>query len=201
MPLVNLLATNALFAALRWRLATRRLRNKLRKRSVAASSPPDAAAQLQRWLAAGYDRLNIGGGLKNLAGFVNIDFVHCPGVDRQVVANILDLDFVPSGAVAQVHSNHVLEHLTEEQIEAQLRQYRRMLRPGGLLTIRCPNALGVAYGFWFEPVLEGDREEFIRLGFPPDENLSSAADKWGHRTSSPRCTGSSATRATSRTST
>jgi SAM-dependent methyltransferase len=180
-PLVNFLATNVLFAAARWRTVTRRCRNALRKGVVVTATHPGAAAALQAWLDQRYDRLNVGGGPKNLAGFINIDFVRHPGVQRQVVANILDLGFIPTGAVAHVHSNHVIEHLTEEQIEAQLREYRRILRPSGLLTLRCPNALGVAYGFWFEPILEGERDEFIRLGFPADEDLSASADRWAHK--------------------
>lgn len=181
LPLVNFVATNALFGAARWRTLSRRFRNRLRKRPVAMTTPPGAAAELRAWLDRGYERLNVGGGPKNLAGFVNIDFARFPVVERQVVANILDLSFVPSESVAQIHSNHVIEHLTEEQIVAQLREYHRILRAGGLLTLRCPNALGVAYGFWFEPVLESDRDEFIRLGFPADENLADPADRWAHK--------------------
>lgn len=179
--MVNFLATGIFLGAVRWRIVSRRFLNRLRKRSVATATPPEAGDALRTWLERGDLRLNVGGGPKNLEGFVNIDFVRYAGVQRQLVANILDLGFVPAGAIAQVHSNHVIEHLTEEQMMAQLREYHRILRPGGLLTLRCPNALGVAYGFWFEPILETDRDEFIRLGFPADEDLSSPADRWAHK--------------------
>lgn len=184
-PLGNLFFTWLILFGIRWRLASRRFENKLRgilsHRRVVRINKKSAAADLERWLSAGYDRLNVGGGPKNLAGFINLDFVTHPGVEREVCANILDLSFVPSERVTQIHSNHVLEHLTWEQIASQLREYARILRPGGLLTIRCPNALGVAYAFWFEPVYESGRDAFLTLGYPPQEDFGNPQDGWLHK--------------------
>ncbi len=64
---------------------------------------------------------------------------------------------------------------------SQLREYHRILKDTGLLTIRCPNTLGSAYGFWFEPIPEKDREEFVALGFPTDETFGNPADGWMHK--------------------
>ncbi len=121
---------------------------------------------------------NLGGRNKNLRHFLNLDFISHSKVQREIVANILDVSFVPSGSVFHVHSNHVVEHLAEPDIVGQLDQYHRILQPGGLLSIRCPNALGVAFGFWFEPVLEGERAKFLELGFPEDEDFGSPNDAW-----------------------
>ena len=104
-----------------------------------------------------------------------------PGAEREVCANILDLSFVPTGCAAQIHSNHVIEHLTGEQIGSQLSEYFRILRPGGLLTLRCPNALAVVYAFLFTPVHESDREAFLRLGYPADEDFGDPRDGWMHK--------------------
>lgn len=184
-PILNLISSKLVFLALRWRLLSLRARNCIR-----AATHPDrarqptsaeAAAKFQEFVRAGYSKLNIGGGNKNLAGFVNIDFIPHPGVERELVADILDLGFIPSDCASQIHSNHVIEHLSEPQLLNQFEQYRRILKRDGLLTIRCPNALGVAYGFWFDPVLEQDRDEFVRCGFPADEDFSNPADRWDHR--------------------
>jgi len=136
---------------------------------------------LKRFLDEGYNKLNIGGGPKNLEGFINIDFVTYPNVQRQVIANILDSAFIPDKAAAHIHSNHVIEHLTHTEIINQLREWHRILKDEGLLTIRCPNALGVAYGFWFEPIIENHQDEFIKLGFPPDEDFGNPDDRWFHK--------------------
>jgi hypothetical protein len=179
-PIVNLLGSRLIRAMVAWRLISRRWVNKARGHSPIAPCGPASAEALRTFLSQGYNRLNLGGGRKTLDGFVNIDIAPHDGVPRQVVADILDLSFVPDGSIAQIHSNHVIEHVTEEQWSGQLQAYRRMLRPGGLLTLRCPNALGAAYGFWLDPVVETDREAFIALGFPPDEDFGNLADGWMH---------------------
>jgi len=184
LPIGNLLVTKSLFSAVRLRLAYQGLRNRIRPAAVDA---PKLRPSLQlhdeigKWLDRGYDKLNVGGGRKQLEGFVNVDFVRYPEVPRQVLANILDLSFVPDSSISHVHSNHVIEHLSEVDINSQLMQYRRMLKPGGRISIRCPNALGAAYGFWFEPILEAERGAFVALGFPPEETFGIVEDRWCHR--------------------
>ncbi len=185
LPIINLLLSQSIFLAMRWRLFFLRIKNRIRATS---KSQPDfypnkkiASDSLQKFIDHGYDKLNIGGGTKNLSGFVNIDFIAHPGAHREVVANILDLGFIPTHYASQIHSNHVIEHFSEVELLAQLKEYRRILKDNGTLTIRCPNALGVAYGFWFDPVLEHSREAFIQHGFPEDEDFSNPHDKWGHK--------------------
>jgi len=184
-PIDNLLCSRFVFAAVWWRVTCRRFKNSLaqilRSKAVRLVNEKSTAVALRRWLNQGYDKLNIGGGPKNLHGFVNIDFVASPTAERIVVANILDLSFVPDACASHIHTNHVIEHLTQDQLQRQLKEYRRILKEDGLLTIRCPNALGAAYGFWFEPVIERDKEQFIALGFPGDEKLADPSDRWVHK--------------------
>lgn len=184
-PVANFIASRSIFAWVRWRLATLRLKNALkdilRPRKVKLINDENTSLILKYWLKKSFDRLNIGGGPKNLAGFINIDFMSYPQVEREVIGNILDLSFIPPGAISQVHSNHVLEHLSEAMIIRQFQEYHRILKDKGLLTIRCPNALGVAYGFWFEPELEDEREEFVALGFPAGESFGNPKDRWFHK--------------------
>ena len=183
--IVNLLCTKFVFVAVWWRVTCRRFKNSLsqvlRPKAVRLVNDTATAVALRRWLDQGYNKLNIGGGSKNLYGFLNIDFVASPTVKRLVVANILDLSFVPNACISHIHTNHAIEHLTQDQLQQQLKEYHRILKEDGLLTIRCPNALGAAYGFWFEPVIEREKEQFIALGFPADEKLADPADRWMHR--------------------
>lgn len=137
--------------------------------------------ELKTYMSKGFNKLNVGGGSKNLSGFVNIDFVKHDTVEREIRANINDLTFVPDESIAHIHTNHVVEHLTCDELVAQLKEYFRILKPGGILSLRCPNALGVCYGFWFDVVPERNREEFVRLGFPPDEEFHNQADGWYHK--------------------
>ncbi|MDD2719991.1 MAG: methyltransferase domain-containing protein [Gallionella sp.] len=184
-PIINLLASKLVFLVLRWRLFSLKLRNILRTATQPdrVFQPPalNVTSKFQEFIRAGYCKLNIGGGNKNLDGFINIDFIPHPSVEREIVTNILDLDFIPADYATHIHSNHVIEHLTEHQLLDQLQQFRRILKRDGLLTIRCPNALGVAYGFWFAPILEQEKDEFVRCGFPEDEDFHNPADVWGHK--------------------
>jgi len=185
LPIANLLCSGFIFAAVRYRIATRRCFNAVKKvlrpRATRVLNDDSVALAMKNWLDQGYDKLNIGGGKKNLYGFVNIDFVPHPNVEREVVANILDLTFVPDETASHIHSNHVIEHLTEAQLHRQLREYYRILKDRGRISIRCPNALGVAYGFWFPPILEQERDEFVSLGFPQDENFGNPLDRWAYK--------------------
>jgi len=182
LPILNYCASNFLFFVLRWRKQTRFALNGRRRTHMKNLAPvgsvDESRAALEKYLGEGIDKLNIGGGPKNLSGFVNIDFVRHTSVAREIVANILNLSFVPDRSISHVHSNHVIEHLSELQIREQFAQYSRILIPNGLLTFRCPNALGVCYGFFLEPQIEGERDEFIRLGFPNQEDIANPADRW-----------------------
>ena len=97
------------------------------------------------------------------------------------MANILDLSFIPAACLSQVHSNHVIEHLTQQQLDEQFVQYMRILRPGGLVSIRCPNALGVSHGFFFGQVPETGHKQFIESGYPEDEEFHNPEDGWYHK--------------------
>lgn len=184
-PLGNLLCSKLIFILLAYRLTSRRLINALKQRlspKNAIQRDTEAARRMfVHFFEMGYDKLNVGGGPKNLDGFVNIDFFCYPNVQRQIVADILDMAFIPDGCISQVHSNHVIEHVSKIDIVNQIRIWNRILKKGGLLTLRCPNALGAAYGFWFEPFIETQKEIFVQLGFPRDEDFGNASDRWVYK--------------------
>ena len=185
LPLVNLVCSHLIFLAVRWRVATRfclnRFRTRLFRRPVRLTNDGEAVKTLTGWLDRGYDRLNLGGGRKNLSGFVNLDFIRHPSAEREVVANIMDLSFVPSESVSQIHTNHVVEHFTEPELRLQLIEWRRILKNDGIVSLRCPNILGACLGFWFDPILERDRDSFLALGFPEDEAFAESDGGWVHK--------------------
>lgn len=148
---------------------------------VALASGPQSAEQFLSYYNQGFKKLNIGGGSKNIKEFVNIDFVKNRKAEREIIANALDLSFIPDNSVEHVHSNHFIEHISQEELCLHLKDCRRVLAPGGILTVRCPNALGVCYGFILNPVFEADRDDFVKLGFPPDEEFANPGDGWFHR--------------------
>lgn len=184
-PVVNYVATHIIFLAVCYRITYLKLKNKIRSfthnRQVFITNRQNVYTDFEKLFEKGYEKINIGGGHKNLEGFINIDFVSQPSVKNQIVANILDLTFIKDESLTQIHSNHVIEHLNASDLQEQAREWHRILKEDGILTIRCPNILGAAYAFWFEPILENDKEEFVRLGFPSDEDFCNKADVWLHK--------------------
>lgn len=67
-----------------------------------------------------------------------------PGVKPDVVASITDMSPVPSGAVDAVFSHHNIEHVFSHEVAIALREFLRVLRPGGTVLIATPDLQAVA---------------------------------------------------------
>ena len=77
----------------------------------------------------------------------------------------------PDASVLEVYSSHLLEHLTHAQGQILLRECRRVLVPGGLLSVAVPNArLYLEAYLGLVPLPEG------LLGWAPAVNGTTAID-------------------------
>ena len=88
-------------------------------------------------------KLNLGSGDRPLPGFVNVDVLpDARGVD--VVADISEhLPFEDCSA-SVVYATHLLEHFPHARTVDILREWRRVLEPGGQLLVAVPDLLVVA---------------------------------------------------------
>ena len=68
---------------------------------------------------------------------VYVDVLALPGID--VVCHLERLPFA-DGSVSRLRANQVLEHQSWELVEATLREWARVLRPGGAITLGVPDA-------------------------------------------------------------
>lgn len=82
-------------------------------------------------------RLHVGCGNRYIPGFIHIDVRKLPHVDY--VASADKLDMFDDNSVDLVYSCHVLEHFRRHQIENVLREWHRVLKPGGILRIAVPD--------------------------------------------------------------
>lgn len=82
-------------------------------------------------------KLHLGCGKRYIAGFVHIDAVDYPHIDH--VATIDNLSFIPDNSVELIYNCHVLEHFKRRDVDRVLKEWRRVLKPGGTLRVSVPD--------------------------------------------------------------
>src|SRR3990167_54239 len=86
--------------------------------------------------------LNLGGAGEGhldgrIQGFKTVDLR--PGPNTDIVANVKDLSFCGDGAVEDIYSSNVLEHFSHMETPSVLKEWFRVLRPGGTLYLSVPD--------------------------------------------------------------
>lgn len=84
-------------------------------------------------------RFNLGCGDKILPGFINVDLSgNWSGREPDVVADVTGPLPFEDAMADEVHAYHVLEHLLRWKVEDCLREWLRVLKPGGQLILEMP---------------------------------------------------------------
>lgn len=118
-------------------------------------------------------KLDIGSGQFPRPGYTTVDLYHPAGIRASMDALPLD-----DGAVDEIASSHSLEHQPQARVLPTLREWLRVLRPGGTLDLKVPD-LRFACRNWLEKqclgldmmFLFGTQEgpgEFHKSGFSPE---------------------------------
>lgn len=112
----------------------------------------------RQWLRAVGDnevrplRLNLGCGEKLLPGYVNVDIVESrKGKRPDVICDLHNLAPFDDGTVDEILSVHVVEHFWRWEIAAVLRDWVRVLKPGGRMIVECPNLQSACQTFLANP--------------------------------------------------
>lgn len=80
-------------------------------------------------------KIHLGCGQDYLPGYINID--SNPKVEADLTAD--DLDLFPDNCADAIESYHFFEHLELQQAKTALKEWLRILKPGGLVIIELPN--------------------------------------------------------------
>lgn len=96
-------------------------------------------------------RLNLGCGGKKLLGYINIDRENNYSENKpDVVADIRKLPY-EDNSVDEVLAIHVIEHFYLWEVEDVLKEWRRVLKPGGALIVELPCLEKIMYWLLTEP--------------------------------------------------
>lgn len=135
-------------------------------------------------------RLNLGCGDKILPGYVNVDVVESRAGKRpDVICDLHALTPFETDSVDEVLAVHVVEHFWRWEIEAVLREWVRVLRPGGRMVLECPNLQSACEAFLADPVAaaqpgrSGQRAMWVFYGDPQWKDPL-MMHRWGYTPSS-----------------
>ncbi|MBF0107962.1 MAG: methyltransferase domain-containing protein [Magnetococcales bacterium] len=81
--------------------------------------------------------IHLGCGDLDLPGFINVDARAAPHV--HIVGDVGDLSRFAEETVDLVYGSHVLEHIAPRRVPGVLWEWRRVLKPGGILRLSVPD--------------------------------------------------------------
>lgn len=82
-------------------------------------------------------KLHLGGGKRYLKGYTHVDLADYPHIDHR--HDVHTLPMFPDGSVSLVYASHVLEYFDRVEVLDVLREWRRVLKPGGTLRLAVPD--------------------------------------------------------------
>ena len=98
-------------------------------------------------------KLHLGCGARFIPGFVHVDLADAPHID--VRADVRTLDFIPSDRADMIYASHVLEHFGRMEFRDVLCEWRRVLKPGGLLRLSVPDFAACASLYYEQGLANG----------------------------------------------
>ena len=91
-------------------------------------------------------KINLGCGDKSVPGYLNVDIVDERASNMpDIVCDIRDLSIFESNIADEVMAIHVIEHFYHWEVGDLLREWVRVLKPGGKLILECPNLLAACH--------------------------------------------------------
>lgn len=106
-------------------------------------------------------KLNLGCGFDIREGWVNIDLHDWHKPD--IVADVTDLRVLPDNHAGYAVAQDILEHIHRARCLTALREWNRVLQPGGLLEIRVPDVIALAMLMRDDPARQSPEAHAVLL--------------------------------------
>jgi len=123
--------------------------------------------------STGQIKLNLGCGDKIIDGYINVDVVAIrAGKEPDVICDLHDLHVFDSNSADEILAVHVVEHFWQWEVTDILKEWIRVLKPGGKMILECPNLISAAEEFLKNPDIaamggkEGQRSMWVFYGDP-----------------------------------
>ncbi len=84
-------------------------------------------------------KLHLGCGKRYLDGYIHVDIADFEHIDYKIPVD--DLSIFKSGEVDEIYASHVLEYFDRSYVITVLKEWKRVLKPGGILRLAVPNFL------------------------------------------------------------
>jgi predicted SAM-dependent methyltransferase len=97
-------------------------------------------------------KLHLGCGQRHIPGFIHVDAMPAPHVD--IVGPVEKLPFNDACA-SLIYASHVLEHFGRYAYKAVLKEWFRVLKPGGILRISVPDFAACAAIYYENGLADG----------------------------------------------
>lgn len=88
-----------------------------------------------------FEKIHLGCGVKHLPGWYHVDALDYDHVDH--IGRVEDLSFIPDNSAGLIYACHLLEHFGRKTYMDPLREWFRVLRPGGVLRLAVPDFAAV----------------------------------------------------------
>lgn len=139
-------------------------------------------------------KLHLGCGSNRMPDYINIDLYDNRNVD--VVHDLLQPLPYEDESVDEIYCSHVIEHFSRNEWEIIREDWKRVLKPGGVMHLRCPDLeqcikyflsdhLGAKWTYWIKTIYgyqghEGEPDvpgQFHKNGFT-FEKLAEGFPEW-----------------------
>lgn len=99
-----------------------------------------------------FKKLNLGCGDKILPGYINVDVAaNRNGKQPDILCDLSNLSEFQDNSVDEILSVHVVEHFWRWEVETILKEWVRVLKPGGKMILECPNLISACERFLENP--------------------------------------------------
>lgn len=109
-------------------------------------------------------KLDIGSGRSPLAGYTTVDLY----IPADICAPMWNIP-METGSVDEIYCSQALEHVTRDEVKLTLLEWKRLLKPTGIITLKVPDLIWCCQNFIAKPGVGRSLENLYGYQSEPGE--------------------------------